>query len=103
MDTTELTLLRSMTTEQRQMYSMEMDKARKSASTTLLLNFLGLHRFYLEDVVTGLLQWSLCLFFVGWFWILFDLFRSKDLTAKFNNKKAVEVATTVKMLYPSNL
>jgi TM2 domain-containing membrane protein YozV len=100
MDTTELLLLRDMSVEQRQMYSMEMTNVRKKPSTTLLLNFFALHYFYLEQPGLGILQWFLCFFVIGIFWVFLDLFRSKHLTDRFNSKKAVEIAGTVKMLYP---
>ncbi len=98
MNPTEMLLQRDMTAEQRVMFRYELDKVRKNATTALILNLFGLHRFYLEQVGMGIAQWVLIPVLVGVVWIFVDLFRVQKMVEEYNDQKAREIAAIVRAL-----
>jgi hypothetical protein len=102
LDTLELELLRDMSPEQRQLFTMEMAKFRKDPTFTFILNLFGLHRIYLDEIGFAILQWFSCLFFgFGFPWMFTDLFRFRTLTRNYRHAKARQIATAVRDLYPA--
>jgi len=98
MNPTEMLLQRDMTAEQRAMFRYELDKVRKNATTALILNLFGLHRFYLEQVGMGIAQWVLIPLLIGIVWIFVDLFRVQKMVEEYNDQKAREIAAIVRAL-----
>ena len=51
--TSELSLIRNLTSEQRHMFESQRQAVRESPSTALLLSLFGLSRFYLDELGLG--------------------------------------------------
>ena len=70
----------------------------KNPTTTLLLSFIGLERFFLNDVILGIVK--LITLYGYFFWGIIDIFTAKNRTKKFNLKEfnkicgQSEIATT---------
>lgn len=98
------TLFRDMTEDQAEQYARVYRQRRKDANITLmttLIGFMGLagvQRFYLGQTGMGLLYLltgGLCL--VG---TIVDAFKAKDLTWRFNEKQALDVAVMIRGAFP---
>jgi len=92
-------LLKEMNDEQAQQFAHIYRSRRRENTNILLMAVLGfvliagVHRFYLDQIGMGLLY-----LFTGGFCAIgtiIDIFRYKDLTYNYNQKKARESATTV--------
>jgi len=99
------TLYRDMTDEQAEQFARVYRQRRKETNITLatglvfLLGFAGIQRLYLGQVGMGLLYvftWGLC--GIGQ---IVDLVRHKELTYRYNQRQAEEVAMLVRGAFPS--
>jgi len=97
-------IFHDMTEEQAEQFSRVYRQRRKDANITLvtaLLGFLvvaGVHRFYLGQIGLGILYLftgGLCL--VG---TIVDLVKYRELTYRYNEKQAIEVAALVRGAFP---
>ena len=98
-------LFKDLTEEQAENYARVYRQRRKDANVTLVTTLVGLfglagvHRFYLGQVGMGLLYFltgGLC--FVG---TVIDAFKYRELTWRFNEKEAMDVATLVRGAFPA--
>lgn len=97
-------IFHDMTEEQAEQFARVYRQRRKDANITLvtaLLGFLvvaGVHRFYLGQIGLGILYLftgGLCL--VG---TIVDLVKYRELTYRYNEKQAIEVAALVRGAFP---
>jgi TM2 domain-containing membrane protein YozV len=101
----EFLLMQGMTDTQRMMFQSEMSHRRKDPTTALLLTFflggLGGHRFYMGQVVVGLLYLLFCWTFIPAIMAFIELFLVSGRVRKYNEQQAMEVALRVKALSPA--
>jgi len=103
MNPTELLLQREMSTEQKYVFRVEMDKARKNPATMRLLSVFCLHRFYVGQTGLAIVQWITIVPFVfGIFWWIHDLFNVTRMTEELNDRTAHDIASTVMQLMPES-
>ena len=91
----EFGLMQQMTQEQRMTFQMQYLSKRKDPTTATILALLCLSRFYLGEVVLGILQWIANFFVVALVWALIDLATAGSRTRKYNARTAEEIATWV--------
>lgn len=99
------TLFHEMSEEQAEQFARVYRQRRKDANITMimalvcLVGFAGIHRFYLGHVGMGilyLLTWGLC--GVG---TVVDLLKYRELTYRYNEGQALDVAMLVKGAFPA--
>jgi TM2 domain-containing membrane protein YozV len=100
--TTEITLMQSMSDNERLLFTSEMNSARKNRTTglvlTLFLGGIGAHRFYLGDTFLGVLYLLFCLTFVPAIVAFVELFLIMKRVDRYNDNLACAVAAKVRML-----
>jgi TM2 domain-containing membrane protein YozV len=98
-------IFRDLSEEQAENFARVYRQRRKDGNLTLMMALLGfvvvagVHRFYLGQIGIGLLYLftgGLCL--VG---TIVDAFKYKELTYRFNEQQALEVATLVRGAFPA--
>ena len=102
METTELTLMQGMTDSERLLFTAEMNAARKSPTTGLVLAFflggIGAHRFYLGETGLGILYALFFWTFVPGIIAFVELFLIKKRVNRYNDTLATGIAAKVRML-----
>lgn len=96
----ELALLQSgMTDQQKMMFTTQYNSVKKDRTVALILSILvgtlGVDRFYVGDIVLGVVKFltvGLC----GVFWLI-DLFLIMGKTDEVNRDKAHEIAASIKL------
>jgi TM2 domain-containing membrane protein YozV len=103
---TEYVIMQTMTDQQRLLFTSQFGGVKKDPTTALLLAFflggIGGHKFYMGRVGMGLVYLLFCWTFLPSLAALIECFLIKGQVREFNEAKAIEVATQVKMLSPSN-
>jgi TM2 domain-containing membrane protein YozV len=102
MGTNEIVLMQSMSNNERLLFASEMNSARKSRTTALVLTFflggLGAHRFYLGQTGLGVLYALFCWTFVPAIVAFVELFLIMSRVDRFNENLATATAAKVQML-----
>jgi TM2 domain-containing membrane protein YozV len=99
--TSEISLMRGMSSEQRRIFESQMLARRKNPSTAVLLSVFGLGRFYLGQSGLGVIQWLLLPFLIGAIWMIIDIFTASQRTHDCNARLASSVAASVIASFPS--
>ncbi len=104
MEDYEIRALRDMSPEQRIYFQTQFAGERKDPTVALLLTFFlggfGAHQFYLGRVGLGIVYALFCWTLIPGLIALVECFLIRGRVRTFNEVKAGELASQVKMLYP---
>jgi TM2 domain-containing membrane protein YozV len=102
MGTTEVTLMQTMSDNERLLFTSEMNSARKNRTIGFVLTFflggLGAHRFYLGQTGLGVLYAMFFWTFVPGIIALVELFLIMGRVDRYNESLATATASKVRML-----
>jgi TM2 domain-containing membrane protein YozV len=101
----ETPFMSTMSADQRLLFQSQYDTAKKNPTTGVLfavfLGGLGAHHFYMGRTLTGLLYVLLCWTFLPAIFSLLEAFAMPGRVATYNEQRASEIATRIKLLGPA--
>ena len=105
MDIYELSLMKSMTDQQKTIFMSEYNRAKKSTTVAVLLALFlggfGAHRFYLNKIISGVIYILFFWTFIPAIIALIECFLMSGTIKKYNEGKAIEISQKVKIGFPS--